>query len=69
MGRVLMTLAINGMHCQKCVERIRKAIDRVDGAQVQKVEVGSATVEVDASREAQVVAAVRAAGYEAQESA
>jgi|HubBroStandDraft_6_1064221.scaffolds.fasta_scaffold1405676_1 copper chaperone len=68
MERVLMTLAIDGMHCQKCVERVRNAIDRVDGARAQKVEVGSATVEIDASREAQVLAAVREAGYEARES-
>ena len=68
MKRVLMTLAIDGMHCQKCVERVRKAIGRVDGAHVQRIEVGSATVEVDASGEAQVLAAVRAAGYEARES-
>jgi copper chaperone len=64
-----MKLAIEGMHCQKCVERIRKAIDRVEGAHAEQVEVGSATVAVDSSRRAQVLAAVRDAGYDARESA
>jgi copper chaperone CopZ len=62
-----MTLAIEGMHCQKCVERVRKAIDSVDGARAEKVEVGSATVTVEPARAAQVVAAVRDAGYDAHE--
>jgi copper chaperone len=63
-----MKLTIEGMHCQKCVERVRKAIGQVDGAHVEKVDVGSATVAVDSSRGDQVLAAVRAAGYEASES-
>ena len=64
-----MKLAIEGMHCQKCVERVRKAIDKVDGARVENVEVGSATVSIDPARGGPVLAAIRAAGYEARESA
>ena len=64
-----MKLTIEGMHCQKCVERVRKAIGQVDGAHAEKVDVGSATVAVDSSRAGEVLAAVRAAGYEARESA
>lgn len=63
-----MKLAIDGMHCQKCVERVRKAIERVEGARVENVEVGSATVTADASKTLQLIAAVRDAGYEARES-
>ena len=62
-----MKLAIDGMHCQKCVDRVRKAIGQVDGALVESVDVGSATVAVDSSRGAEVLAAVRTAGYEARE--
>ena len=69
MERVLMTLAIDGMHCGKCVERVRKAIERVDGAQVENIEIGSATVALDKSRAAQALAAIREAGYQASESA
>jgi copper chaperone CopZ len=64
-----MKLAIQGMHCQKCVERVRKAIESVDGAKARSVEVGSAEVAADASKAPQVIAAVHEAGYEARESA
>jgi copper chaperone len=63
-----MKLAIDGMHCQKCVERVRKAIEGVDGARVESVEVGSARVAADASKAPQVIAALRDAGYAARES-
>jgi copper chaperone len=62
-----MTLAIEGMHCQKCVDRVRKAIESVPGARAEKVDVGSATVLVEPSRSSEVIAAVSAAGYEARE--
>jgi copper chaperone CopZ len=63
-----MTLAIEGMHCQKCVERVRKAIEGVNGARAEKVEVGSATVLVEPAHVTEVLAAVRNAGYDAHES-
>jgi len=59
-----MKLAIEGMHCQKCVERVRKAIEGVPGVSVENVDVGSATVKVDGEGAAGVIDAVRAAGYE-----
>lgn len=59
-----MKLAIDGMHCQKCVERVRKAIERVEGARVENLEIGSATVTVEGEGAARVVDAVRNAGYE-----
>ena len=55
------------MHCQKCVDRVRKAIESVPGARAEKVDVGSATVLVEQSRSSEVIAAVSAAGYEARE--
>jgi copper chaperone len=64
-----MKLAIEGMHCQKCVERVREAIEAVDGARAEQVEVGSATVTVDPSRAPQVLNALSAAGYPAKEAA
>jgi len=63
-----MTLTIDGMHCQACVARVRKALEGVAGARPEKVEVGSAVVAVDAGREPTVreavLEAVRKAGYE-----
>jgi copper chaperone CopZ len=64
-----MKLIIEGMHCQKCVERVRKAIDKVDGARAENVAVGSATIAVDSTRGVQVLAAIRDAGYAARETA
>jgi copper chaperone CopZ len=52
------------MHCQACVQRVRKALDRVEGARVENVEVGSAEVAIDPAREAAVLEAIRKAGYE-----
>jgi copper chaperone CopZ len=64
-----MNIAITGMHCDACVRRVRKALEGVDGARVEKVEVGSAVVDVDPAREAAVLEAVRKAGYESQKAA
>ena len=61
-----MQLQITGMHCQACVRRVQKALESVDGARVEKVEIGSAVVAVDAAREAAILEAVRKAGYEAK---
>ena len=61
-----MTVAINGMHCQACVRRVQKALESVEGARVEKVEIGSAVVEIDPARELLVLQAVRQAGYEPQ---
>ena len=60
-----MKLAIEGMHCQACVRRVQKAIEKVEGAQVEAVEVGSATVQTRPELEAAVLDAVREAGYPA----
>jgi len=58
-----MKLAIEGMHCQACVRRVEKALTNVDGAHVEKVEIGAAVVGIDSSREQAVLDAVRKAGY------
>jgi len=60
---VSMRLAIEGMHCEACVKRVRKAIEQVGGARVEKVEIGSAAVAVDPAAETSVLEAVRNAGY------
>jgi copper chaperone len=63
-----MKIAIDGMHCQACVQRVRKALEKVDGAQIQQVEIGSAVVVTDSARESSVLEAVRKAGYETRKS-
>jgi copper chaperone len=45
-----MTLRIEGMSCAHCVARVEKALGKLEGVQVEKVEIGSAKVRYDASR-------------------
>ena len=59
-----MNITIDGMHCQACVARVRKALEGVAGARPERVEVGSAVVAVDPDGEQAVLDAVRKAGYE-----
>jgi copper chaperone len=63
-----MTVSIGGMHCGACVQRVRKALEKVEGARVESVEIGSAVVGIDVQREAAVIDAVRKAGYEPRKS-
>jgi|HubBroStandDraft_5_1064220.scaffolds.fasta_scaffold363299_2 copper chaperone CopZ len=58
-----MRFSIDGMHCEACVKRVRKALEKA-GAHVESVDVGSAVVAIDPGREEDVLAAVRQAGYE-----
>ena len=58
-----MNIVIDGMHCQACVARVRKALEGA-GARPEKVEVGSAVVAVDPGKEQAVLEAIRKAGYE-----
>jgi copper chaperone CopZ len=52
------------MHCQACVTRVRKAVEKVDGARADRVEIGAAEISVDSLREPLVLDAIRKAGYE-----
>ena len=63
-----MKIAIDGMHCQACVERVRKALEKVAGVEVQQVDVGSARVIVAPAHESAVLEAVRRAGFEPRQS-
>ena len=59
------TLQIDGMTCGQCVARVQKALTGLDGVTVERVSVGSATIDYDASRVSgvQLDAAIDAAGY------
>ncbi|MEI9813038.1 MAG: heavy metal-associated domain-containing protein [Acidobacteriota bacterium] len=57
-----MQLTIEGMHCDACVRRVRKALENVPKVTVRSVEVGSADVE--AAEATPVLDAIRKAGYE-----
>jgi copper chaperone len=58
-------LKIEGMSCQHCVMRVRKAVDQLPGVSSSDVKVGTATVEYDESKikPADLERAVEQAGY------
>ncbi len=61
-----MKVEIDGMHCQACVQRVRKTLERVEGVTVSNVEVGAAEVSADASKISAMIEAIRKAGFEAR---
>jgi len=60
-------LAIEGMHCEGCVRRVMHALSSVEGARVESVAVGSATVAIDPAHTSseQVAGAVNRIGFTA----
>ncbi len=59
------TIKIEGMSCEHCVMRVRKAFETLDGIASLDVKIGSARVTYDESRvkREDLEAAVEAAGY------
>lgn len=63
-----LTLQIDGMSCGHCISRVQKALARVDGIHVDRVEIGSVRVTYDPDRVApqRIREAVEDAGYDVQ---
>lgn len=59
------TIKIDGMSCQHCVMRVKKAIDALAGVSKSDVQVGIATVHFDESKlkKENITSAVEKAGY------
>jgi copper chaperone len=59
------TIQIDGMSCQHCVMRVKKAIEGLQGVQELDVQIGSADVTFDESkvREKDIEDAITKAGY------
>lgn len=55
-------LAIQGMHCDGCVRRVRKILERA-GVPATEVVVGSATVEAPPAELAKAIASLASEGY------
>lgn len=66
----IVNLKIDGMHCDACIRRVKTALSRVPGVEVQDVALGSARVTTDPAtvRPEDVVKAVEDIGYEARTS-
>jgi copper chaperone CopZ len=60
------TIAIGGMSCTHCVRAVHQALADLPGAQVERVNVGSATVRYNPAQTtpAAIAEAVRDAGYD-----
>jgi copper chaperone CopZ len=61
-----LRMTIRGMTCTHCVKTVRQQLEQVDGAAVERVEIGTATVRYDPAkvRPEQLLDAVADAGYE-----
>ena len=64
-----LSLTIEGMHCDGCVRRVAAALKKVESAEVEKVEVGTAQVQFDAERASkqELIDAVTRIGYKARQ--
>ena len=63
-----LNLKIDGMSCGHCVARVDKALSKLDGVNVQRVDVGSAEIYYDPARTPfeRIREALDGAGYTAQ---
>ena len=63
----VVKLSIEGMHCDGCVRRVTNALAAIEGAHVESVQVGSATVGIVSGRVTpeQIVSAVDRIGFTA----
>jgi len=60
-----ITIAIEGMHCQSCVNRVSQALKKVGGVDVLDVKIGAATLACRSEQEKQlIVEAVQNAGFQ-----
>lgn len=61
-----MELKISGMSCGHCVNAVKDALSELDGVDVRRVEIGSATVDYDPARtsRAAIEGAIEEAGYQ-----
>ena len=58
-----MNIAIEGMHCEACVKRVRMALEKVEGVAVREVSIGSAVIDAAAKQQAAALEAIQRAGY------
>jgi len=64
----VLTLSIEGMHCEGCVRRVTAALQSVKGVEVGSVEVGSARTTFDPNQASaeEIAAAISRIGFSAQ---
>ncbi|QOY85128.1 heavy-metal-associated domain-containing protein [Paludibaculum fermentans] len=64
-----LKLAIDGMHCGSCVNRVTNALKKVEGVEVKQVDIGSAEVEFDETKTQpeQIAESVNRIGFNARQ--
>ena len=64
-----LKLAIDGMHCGSCVNRVTLALKKVESVDVKQVSVGSAEVVYDETKvePAEIVESVNRIGFSARQ--
>ena len=64
----VVALSIEGMHCEACVRRVTVALGKMEGVQVNFVEVGSASVTFNPDQVSveKIAGAVNKIGFEAR---
>ena len=62
-----LTLQISGMSCQHCVQAVRRALETIEGVDIETVEIGRAEVQFDPGTTdvSRITDAVEDAGYSA----
>jgi copper chaperone CopZ len=61
-----LELAIDGMHCNGCVQRVSDALQKIPGVTTEKVELGKARLKVEPGKEPAVLAALDNIGFDAR---
>jgi len=61
-----IALAIEGMHCQGCVQRVSDALQKIPGVAIEKVELGKARLQIPDGTESAVLAALDNIGFDAR---
>ena len=59
-----MNIAIEGMHCDACVKRVRMALEKLEGVKVREVGIGSAVIDAGAKQQELALEAIEKAGYQ-----
>ena len=62
------SLVVDGMHCDGCVNRVKKALEKMAGVRVEDVRIGAAKgwFDPEESTASMLKAALKSAGYTAR---
>jgi copper chaperone CopZ len=59
-------LSIQGMHCDRCVSRVKALLGKVPGLTVGEVTIGHASIDADTDAQAEACEVLARAGYQVE---